>query len=767
MKRFITISALAGLLLSGCSGQETDYTKYVNPFVGTLHEGHCFPGAAVPMGMVQVSPESTTDFHSGYCMDHVAGYQYNDPRLSGFAQTHVNGAGCPTLSDILIMPYCGRDIDPSARKNFESGYDKESEYATPGYYTVRMTDNNTLVELTATEHAAWHRYTFDKPESAAVLIDLQYGVAWDMERIKGNVLEAWDEKGKNSISGYRKAREWAERDLYYTIRFSSEISGIEKLVPPENADEKAPRYIVRFKDNPEKLDVHVGLSTTSVEAAAANLDAEIGENDSFDAIREKARKKWNDILGRVEATGDADRLTMIYTAIYHLYIQPNNIADVDGKYMTAEGAVAEAESGKFMSTLSLWDTYRAAHPMYTILTPSLVPQMCESIMDHYRTRPVTSDNPANANRYLPRWALWGKETNTMIGNHAVPVLVDAYLKGLCPDMNMEEVYEAISTTLRKTHYRNHIELIDKYGYIPYDVTMTPVDDSREMVARLLEGAYDFHCASILAERLGHNEDAAYFRKRAADYHNVYDSESGFMRGRNAAGEFKTGIDVNQVVGEWVPQSDFTEGNAWHYRFHVQHDVPGLIELMGGKDTFSRNLDSMFYSKAPKPYVKELVWNIYGTLGQYWHGNEPCHHVPYLYKYTDDGYKTDAILSYLTDNFSKNAPDGLKGNDDCGQMSAWYLFTVLGFYPVDPCGGEFILGAPQVPSCRLNLENGKVFEIKANGYSDKARFVKSVRLDGKEYEGISISYEDIMAGGTLEFEMCERDDIASLHDFKTE
>lgn len=322
----------------------------------------------------------------------------------------------------------------------------------------------------------------------------------------------------------------------------------------------------------------------------------------------------------------------------------------------------------------------------------------------------------------------------------------------------------VATSLTKTHYRNHIELVDKYGYIPYDETLTPADDSRETVARLLEGAYDFYCASLLAEDLGKEQDAGYFRKRSGDYKNVYDRQSRFMRGRNAKGEFKTGIDVNQVVGEWVPQSDFTEGNAWHYRFHVQHDVPGLMSIMGGTDAFRIKLDSMFYSKAPRPYVKDLVWNIYGTLGQYWHGNEPCHHVPYLYKYTDQGYKTDAILSYLVDNFSKNAPDGLKGNDDCGQMLTWYLFAVMGFYPVNPCGGEFVLGAPQIPYFRINLENGKSFEIIAENFSETNRFVESVSLNGSPHDNISISYDNIMTGGKLIFKMTSRDDMDLLHSF---
>ncbi len=761
----IIFSSLLVTLLVGCS-QVVDYTQYVNPFIGTQHEGHCFPGATTPMGMIQVSPESTTEYYDGYGMDHVAGYQYKDPYLQGFAQTHINGAGCPTMSDILLMPYSGRKIEPRGLVDFRSEYAKSSEVASPGYYGVYLTDNNVRVELTSTPHVAYHKYTYDDKLSATLLVDLQYGVAWDLETLKSQVLEASQEVDMYSISGYRKPSVWAVRDQYYTIKFNKKIANIEELAPFDSR-EKAPRYILTFEMGDDaELEVQVAMSTTSVEAAQSNLSSEVASFGMFDTVYKKSVQSWNELLSLVDIDGDPEKKIVFYTAIYHMYIQPNNIADVDGKFRAASGEVCESRSGKFYTTLSLWDTYRATHPLYTILTPSIVPDINASIMEHYDHMVPVPDNPREANRYLPRWALWGQETHTMIGNHAVPVLVDAWLKGLKPTgYSDEELFEAIWESVTKTHHRNHVDLINKYGYIPYDVTLSPIDDSRETVSRLLESAYDDYCAAILASKLGKGEQQAFLENRAQNYRNVYDSESGFMRGRNAAGEFKKDVDPCRVVGEWVAQSDFTEGNAYHYLFHVQHDILGLRELMGGEQSFASKLDEIFYTQQGQPYVKDLVWNIYGLLGNYWHGNEPCHHVPYLYKFTDQGYKTDAIIRYLIDNFSLNAPDGLKGNDDCGQMSAWYIFASMGFYPVNPCGRELVLGAPQMERISIELENGRRFTIKANNISDDNIFVDAVWLNGEKLESLTITYDQIMQGGELIFDMVSRADRASLQNFQ--
>jgi predicted alpha-1,2-mannosidase len=687
-------------------------------------------------------------------MDHVTGYQYNDPWIWGFTQTHLNGVGCPSMSDILLLPYCNNEIHPGQRKNFISTYDKENEEASPGYYRVYLNDHNVNVELTATEHVACHRYTFDNPETAKLLIDLQYGVSWDINTISDNILEASQQfEDDYTLSGHRKAREWAHRDLFYVIKFSKKISDKSLLKAPDNRDEKAPRYILRFNmDDSEQLEVQIAVSTVGINEAKANLQAEIDDFGSFDKVRKATNKKWNTILSKIELKGNEDKKTAFYTSLYHLYIQPNNIADVDGKYRSRENNAEHATGGEYYSTLSLWDTYRAANPMYTILSPDLVSKFLTSMMDSYRTMEPDPENQREANKYLPRWQLWGKETHTMVGNHAVPVFVDAWLKGIkLEHYTDEQVFDAIWNSVSKTHYRNHVELIDSFGYIPYDVKLSSIDDGRETVARLLESIYDDYCASRLAKELHKKEEYRFLNNRAGFYKNVYHAESGFMRGKNAKGEFKTDVDLTEVVGEWVPESDFTEGNAYHYQFHVQHDIPGLVELMGGKQAVSQKLDSMFYSSS-KPEVKTLVWNIHGTMGQYWHGNEPCHHVPYLYKYTNEGYKTDKIVKTLVDDYYYNKPDGLKGNDDCGQMSAWYMFASLGFYPVNPCGGEYILGAPQIEEATIHLPNAKTFTVKANKLSDENCIVQSVSLNGHLLDRNFIMHNEIVEGGELIFEM---------------
>jgi len=743
-------------LFGSCSEKEhvqDDFTKWVNPFIGTLHEGHCFPGATVPLGMVQVSPESYNNHYKGYEMDHVAGYQYNDPWIWGFTHTHLNGAGCPSLSDILIMPVANREKIFSAREDFKSKYDKQTEKASPGYYTVHLTEPDVKVELTATGHAAYHCYTYNLSDKISLLVDLQYGVSWDINAVSENIIEASQEfEDEYTLTGYRYAKEWTARKLFYIIRFNQKIKKKEILPAPGNKCEKAPRYLLDFETGGDKkLEIMVGLSATSIEAAKKNLDAEIAGWNSFDETKNIAREKWNKILSKIKIEGSKEQKTSFYTSLYHLYIQPSNLADVTGTYRAPNDSIVQSASGKYFSTFSLWDTYRAAHPLYTILSPDTASDFITSLLDNYKYKPENKNNPAETNKYLPRWGLWGNETNTMVGNHAIAVIADAWEKGIkskqYPD---EEVYRAMWNTATLPHYRNHVQLIDKYGYIPYDKKLSTIDDGRETVSRLLEAAYDDYCLSKIASKLGKGDDAKFLNNRAGFYKNVFDKKSGFMRGRKADGTYKTDVDVNEIVGEWLDGSDFTEGNAWHYLFHVQHDVEGLREIMG-EQLFKNRLDSMFFTTA-KPEVKTLVWNIFGTLGQYWHGNEPCHHVPYLYKYTPSPHKTDGLLRFLTSEFYRNSPDGLKGNDDCGQMSAWYMFACMGFYPVNPCGGNFILGAPQLPSAIINLPNGKQFRIIAENLSDENYVVSGIYLNNKPLNRIYITYEEIMNGGELRFTM---------------
>lgn len=752
---FLTLPVVI-LLITSCGtnkGQTDDYAQWVNPFIGTQHEGHCFPGATVPFGMVQPSPESYIDYYTGYEMDHIAGYQYADPYIWGFTQTHLNGVGCSSLSDILLMPTVKDSALAYNRNDFKSTYDKQTETAIPGYYAVNLTGTTVKVELTATEHVAYHRYTYPDAEPVNLLIDLQYGVKWNINAVSDNILEAWQQfEDDYTLSGYRYANEWTDRKLYYVIKFNKPIKKYVELPAPEGKKEKAPRFILQFDSTPDNmLEVQIALSLTGVKAAKDNLKAEISGWKTFDKVKARAREKWNKLLSAVSIEGTDEQRTSFYTSLYHLYVQPNNLADVAGTYRAVNDSILKLETGKYYSTLSIWDTYRAANPLYTILTPGLVAEMATTMLDFYQYKPVDVNNPMVANKYLPRWGLWGKETNTMIGNHAIPVIVDAWMKGIKPEgYSDEQTYEALWVSATKPHFRNHVELIDEYGYIPYDQRRSVIDDGRETVSRLLEGVYDDYCLSLMAEKLGKKDDFLFLSNRAGYYKNVFDKESGFMRGRKADGSFKKGIDVNEIIGEWLEGADFTEGNAWHYLFHVQHDVEGLKAIMGD-ELFLNRLDTMFFTNS-KPEVRTLVWNIYGTLGQYWHGNEPCHHVPYLYKYTGAPHKTDALLRFLSTEFHKNAPDGLKGNDDCGQMSAWYLFACMGFYPVNPCGGDYLIGAPQIPSAIINLTNGKQFKMVAENLSDENYVVSEIWLNNQPLDRLYITHDEIMEGGTLRFVM---------------
>lgn len=755
--QYLRLSILSYLLffsyLYGLAG-EKDYVQYVNPLIGTQGDGHCFPGAVRPLGMVQPSPETTTDYYPGYEGDHISGYQYSDSYIWGITQTHLNGVGCPTLSDILLLPFCGDFKNKELRSDFRSEYRKDTEQAYPGYYSVELTTHKVKIELTALKHVAYHRYTYRQGEEAHLLIDLQYGVSWNVGNIKDNVLEANQKFLDNyTLCGYRKAREWTQRKLFYVITWNKPISRIVEMKSLGGADEKAPRYVLCFDmQGDDMLEVCVALSTVSVENAQDNLNREFRGWGSFEQECSNARGEWNDLFRLIEIEGTNEQMCNFYTAFYRLYTQPNNIADCNGEYRAENDSVYVSPDGKYYSTLSVWDTYRAANPLYTILTPSLSEELQTSMMLSYSKKETYTDRPSEANSYLPRWGLWGREVHTMIANHAVPVVADAWLKGIrTPYFTDNEIFNALWTTVTKMHHGNHIDLINRYGYIPYDDKMTAVDNGRETVSKLLEGIYDDYCVAQMAKSLNKWKEYAFLMNRAGYYRNVYDAGSGFMRGKNKKGEFKKDVDVDEIVGEWIPESDFTEANAYHYRFHVQHDIPGLVELNGGSEKVANRLDSMFFAKT-NPIVKGKSWQITGCLGQYWHGNEPCHHLPYLYKYTDKGDKTDLLIRYLASNFYKNQENGLPGSDDCGQMSAWYMLSNLGFYPVNPCGGEYVLGAPQLEHATLHLPGGKKLTIIADNLSEDNYVVDKVFLNGKFLKRIFVTHTELMEGGVLSFKM---------------
>ena len=535
-----------------------------------------------------------------------------------------------------------------------------------------------------------------------------------------------------TISGFHHLKGWVERQLYYIIQFDKPIVSIDTI--KGNERNKAPVCVFHFNQKKgDVLQAKVALSTVSIEGAYRNMDSELA-HWNFNQVKEGSSKRWEDILSRVEIEGSVEQKRNFYTSMYHLFFQPNNMADVDGKYRGANDSVFVSLSGEYYSTFSLWDTFRAAHPMYTILVPEKVPDMINTMLTHSKVQ-----------GFLPIWALWGKENYCMIGNHGIPVVVEACMKDI-EGVDPAQVYGEVKNTLTRNHYRSEWNIYDEYGYYPFDL----IKD--EAVSRTLEGAYDDYCAAQLARKLGKEEDYRFFMKRANYYKNLFDPESRLMRGKDTKGSWREPFDKFALSHAGTAGGDYTEGNAWQYTWHVLHDIDGLIDLMGGKEAFTTKLDSLFFLQSD---VKStgFVGDVTGLIGQYAHGNEPSHHVVYMYTLAGEQWRTAELVREIFDKFYLPKPDGLCGNDDCGQMSAWYMFSALGFYPVDPVSGNYVLGAPQIPQATIHLLNGKYFTVKAQNYSSTNKYVKSVMLNGNLITN-TISHAQIMDGGTLVFEMTD-------------
>ncbi len=689
-------------------GQLINCTQYVNPFVGAAEFGHCFPGACVPFGMIQAGPE-TGNGDWAYC----SGYQSTDSSINGFSQTRLNGTGCPDLGDVLILPFTGAPV----RKEYKSTFNKKQEAASPGYYSVILSDFKIKAEITATEHVAIHRYTFSDTEKQQLLIDFQSALVGAKDQLYTHVLDAKvNIEGTKNISGYTQTKVWLDRTYYYILEFNKPFTSKIEL-PKRNEQEKAPRYVFSFDLKPgESLLVKVALSSTGIEGAKKNLKAELNGWD-FDNVCKSAQNKWNNLLSRVLIDGTTEQKDVFYTSMYHLFIQPNNIAD--------------AGQSPFYSTLSLWDTYRAAHPLYTILSPERVDGFVNSMLHQF-----------DEQGFLPIWALWGKETFCMIGNHSVSVIVDAYLKGF-HGFDIQKAYKAVRSSLTKNHRMSEWDVYDKYGYYPFDLIKT------ESVSKTLESGYDDYCAAQFAKALNKTDDYNYFLKRSSFYKNLFSPQNKLMRGKDSKGEWRVPFNSFELSHASTSGGDYTEGNAWQYTWHIQHDVPGLIKLMGSPDYFTAKLDSLFEMSAKKE-GSGFVMDVTGLIGQYAHGNEPSHHVAYLYALAGKPWKTQKLVREICQTQYQDKINGLCGNDDCGQMSAWYILTNFGFYPVNPCGGEFVLGAPQLPKSTIKLPNGKTFIVEAIHLSNDNKYVQSVELNGSKYENPTIRYKQIMAGGKLTF-----------------
>lgn len=704
---------------------QTDYTQYVDPFIGAADNGHTFPGACRPFGMIQTSPV-TGAVGWRYCSE----YMYADSIIWGFTQTHLNGTGCMDLGDILVMPFTGerhRTWDA-----YRSSFSKTSENATPGYYTVTLDQAKVKAELTATTHAALHRYTYEQADSASILIDLQHGPAWNEKQYHSQVNSCevnWE--NDSTLTGHVNNKVWVDQDYYFVMQFSRPV--IDHFELPMAETEKGKRLVASFNIQPgEEVLMKVALSTTGIEGAKANMSAEVPGWD-FEGIRTAAKADWNSYLSRIEVEGTDEEKTNFYTSFYHALIQPNEISDVDGRYRNAADSVVNATGGKFYSTFSLWDTYRAAHPFYTLMVPERVDGFINSLVDQ-----------AEVQGYLPIWGLWGKENFCMVANHGVSVVAEAYAKGF-RGFDAERAFNAIKQTQTVSHpLKSNWENYMKYGYFPTDLT------EAESVSSTLESVYDDYAAADMAKRMGKTEDAAYFARRADFYKNLFDSSTQFMRPKKSDGTWKSPFNPSQIGHAESVGGDYTEGNAWQYTWHVQHDVPGLIALFGGEEPFLNKLDSLFTLK-----LETTQADVTGLIGQYAHGNEPSHHVTYLYALAGRPERTQELIREIFDTQYSPKPNGLCGNDDCGQMSAWYMFSAMGFYPVNPVSGEYVFGAPQLPEFVLHLADGKTFTIKTEGLSEANKYVKSITLNGEPYTKNFISHADIMKGGTLVYQMTDK------------
>ena len=740
---FILFTAVV-MLLNGCNlnkgkAENKKAAQWVDPMIGTSGHGHTFPGATLPFGMVQLSPDTHTE---GW--DWCSGYHYSDSSIIGFSHTHLSGTGRGDLLDILVMPVTGEiQWEAGSRENPDSGYRSRfshaSENARPGYYSVYLEDYKIKVELTATRRAGIHRYTFEEDQPGSLIIDLFHSLKTD------SVIQASVQKVNDSlIVGSRQTRGWGEpgeeywvnHPVFFALRLSRPVASMQIMndnVISTGGMKETGRMIkaaVQFRDdNSQPLLVKVGISAVDIEGALQNLDTEIPGWD-FDEIKANAEKEWEQMLDRIGIkTVSEERKRTFYTAVYHSCIAPFTYSDVDNRYRGFDMKIHTTDGGLNYTGFSLWDTFRATHPFFTIVAPERIPDMIKSMLAQYVEYGL-----------LPVWPLCASETNCMIGYHSVPVIADAYLKGIT-QFDGEKAYEAMRKSAMQDNFG--IQYLKQVGYIPTDL-------DNKSVSKTLEYAYDDWCLAQMAKKLGKTGDAAYFLKRSGAYKEVFDSVSGFMRGRNADGSFAEPFDPTYSS---YGRSDFIEGNAWQYSWFVPHDVTGLINLMGGDASFTEKLDELF-TAVPSENENKPV-DITGTIGEYAHGNEPSHHVAYLYSLAGAPWKSQEKLAEIMNTLYTDKPDGLCGNEDMGQMSSWYIFSAMGFYPVNPCSGKYVFGTPLLDEVTLHLYNGKSFTIKARNLSDKNIYINKIKLNNKEYTKGYLLHSDIIKGGTIEFIMGDK------------
>lgn len=736
--------------------------QYVKPIIGTQKMGHTYPGATVPFGAVQLSPETDTipyEMNGKYNPDvykYCAGYQYDDKTIVGFSHTHFSGTGHSDLGDFLIMPTTGAlQLNPGTASDPGSGYrstfSHSTEVASPAYYKVKLEENNILAELTASNRVGFHQYTFPASGDAHIILDLMAGIynydnknVWTFVRVENDTL----------ITGYRQTNGWARtRTVYFAMTFSkpfyqyghqNNVNNVyrgfwRKFDQTKNFPEMAGRQIRAYFDFKttagEKVKIKFALSPVSTAGALKNLRTEIPHWD-FEQVKRDGEALWAHELQKVVIQSRSrEEKENFYTAMYHAFINPTTYMDVDGQYRGLDMNIHQASNFTNYTTFSLWDTYRALHPLFNIVQPERNADMIRSMLAHYEQ---------SAQHMLPVWSHYANENWCMIGYHSVSVIADAIMKGNAP-FDVNKALDACITTARHRNY-------DGLGYY-MDMGYVPEDKNGASVSKTLEYAYDDWCIAQVAKKLQRMDIYEEFIKRASNYKNVYDASVGFMRPKLSDGTFRKAFDELQTHDQ-----GFIEGNAWNYSLYVPHDPAGMITMMGGKRAFSRHLDSLFTMHLPDKFFAETEdITRDGIIGNYVHGNEPSHHVAYLYNWTGEPWKTQERVRMILKKMYLPAPDGLGGNDDCGQMSAWYIFSTLGFYPVCPGAATYQLGSPAVDGATLHLENGKVFTIEVKNQGDKNVYVKKVVLNGQELLNNQLTHAAIMNGGTLIFYMSAKPD----------
>lgn len=724
------LCASTAVLLLSCAhhGTNTDaFSRKVNPFIGTDYTGNTYPGAQAPFGMVQLSPDNGLP---GW--DRIAGYFYPDSTIAGFSHTHLSGTGAGDLYDISFMPVTLPYKEAPYPLGIHSKFSHDSEQAYAGYYKVTLEDYKIDVELTATERTGIQRYTFPGGD-AAVILNLAKAMNWDATTDAG--IEIIDSV---TVKGYRMSTGWArDQRVYFASRFSKPFESVDiDTVPLMDGNGKTTggKGIIatfNYKTTPgEQLVVSTAISGVDENGALNNLIAEAPE-DNFDKYLAETTKKWDKELGSIAVEGGTpDEQTSFYTALYHSMLAPTIYSDVDGRYFGPDKKIHKADGWTNYSSFSLWDTYRAAHPLYTIVDPEADGDMVNSFLAFY-----------DQHGRLPVWNFWGGETDMMLGYHSVPVIVDAYLKGI-GGFDAEKALDACIATANDDEYRG-IGLYKSLGYVPYNV-VDPYNSENWSLSRTLEYAFDDYCIAVMADKMGKKELANEFYKRSQNYKNTYNPATGFFQPRDDKGNWQPDFKPE----EYTPH--ISESNAWHYFWSVQHDIPGLISLTGGKEAFSAKLDSMF-TVGPKEN-EELPLFSTGMIGQYAHGNEPSHHVIYLYNKVGQPWKTAKYAHEVLTKLYKNTPDGLCGNEDMGQMSAWYVLSAMGFYPVNPVSGQYEIGSPLFNQVKISLPEGKAFTLTVKNLSDENIYVKSVTIDGKPWNKSYITHQQIIDGANVELEM---------------